>query len=306
MGKGEVKLEAEARAVIDDVLIERVSDLFGSKMKIAATVDRGYTLARRVIVAESNGTRHFVKVGTDDHTRRMVSAEGRFYSNVQTSWTPELVAFDDEWEHPMIVVEDLSAARWPPPWRADDIAAVEETLRRVAEHPPPAGLERLCDSDWVSSGWAAVAAAPGEFLGLGLVTSDWLERSLPTLLAMSDAECFAGDALLHHDVRSDNIALLGGRVVLVDWSMPRIGSREADLYSWAPSLTNEGFRPTADLNDGRCWALLSGYWAARAGAPPPPSAVPHIRSVQRAQLIPALRYAITTLGLEPQAPLGLE
>lgn len=168
----------------------------------------------------------------------------------------------------------------------------------MARTPVPAGLpalETLPDL----RGWSRVAADPPPFLGLGLCSSGWLERALPALLAAEAAAPLAGEALLHLDVRSDNVCFRP-EPALVDWNWAARGDARVDLAFWAPSLRLEGGPPPEALlpDEPGLAAWVSGFFAARAGLPagPPP---PRVRALQRAQLSVALPWAARALGLAP-------
>src|SRR5262249_21734441 len=165
------------------------------------------------------------------------------------------------------------------------VARVRETLERIAATPPPPFLPRLEARRFGLMGWRVVAAVPEPFLGLGMVSRDWLEAALPALLAAEQRATLEGVALVHLDVRSDNLCFAGERVVLVDWNWACIGNPLLDVAAWLPSLAAEGGpSPQTILPEaGELVALLAGYWAARAGEPDPwPGA--RVRQVQRAQL----------------------
>ena len=77
----------------------------------------------------------------------------------------------------------------------------------------------------------------------------WLAEALPRLKQAS-ADCdLGGDALLHMDVRSDNLCIRGDRAVLVDWNHACVGNPLLDSVAWAPSLRTEG--------GPEPWALVS-------------------------------------------------
>ena len=61
-------------------------------------------------------------------TAGWLEAERRFYEAVEASYLP---GFLGACAHPMLVVEDLSGARWLPPWRPGDVEAVLEALRAL-------------------------------------------------------------------------------------------------------------------------------------------------------------------------------
>jgi thiamine kinase-like enzyme len=109
-----------------------------------------------------------------------------------------------------------------------------------------------------------------------------------------------GESLTHTDVRSDNLCFVGERVVLVDWNWTRRGHPSADLAFWLPSLETEGGPPPETIlpDSGSFAAVLSGYFASRAGCPIIPDA-PLVRKVQLEQLLSALPWAVRALGLPP-------
>lgn len=241
----------------------------------------------------------FVKVGLNDHTRHTVQAEARFYQSFQAHFTPQLLAFSDHPEHPLLVLEDLSQAFWPPPWDEGRIEGVLDTLDLVAQSRPPAHVPSLEKYRESLSGWEQVAEDPDPFLGLGLSSDTWLSDSLPLLIEASTRAVLEGSALIHYDVRSDNIAFLPGRTVLVDWSGPAVGNPLLDVVTWLPSLHVEGGPPPEEIigdHGAELVALVAGYWASRAGLPPPDGA-PRVREVQRAQLKVALPWAARLLDL---------
>src|SRR5919109_930569 len=54
--------------------------------------------------------------------------EHKVYSQVEASFLPELVGWDDDGERPILVLEDLTQGHWPPPWREGDVDAVIDAL----------------------------------------------------------------------------------------------------------------------------------------------------------------------------------
>ena len=197
------------------------------------------------------------------------------------------------------MLEDLGDAHWPPPWRDGDVDAVRRALSELAASEPPAGLEPVPRDD-LAHEWSVVERDPEPFLATGLCTREWLEEHLPVLRDAAERAPFEGVDLLHLDVRSDNLALCDGRAVLVDWNWACVGNAVLDVVGWAPSLHFEGGPPPEDLvaGDGvaELAAALAGFWAARVGLPPPPTA-PRVRVGQRQQLSVALPWACRLLGI---------
>ena len=275
-----------------------MSRLLGAEVVAVRRVEGGYSVAFRAVVELADGRSVFVKAGAEPVTSAFLREELRFYRAVQAPFMPSLVASDDG-DPPLLALEDLSGGRWPPPWDDASIGAVRETLAAVAATPPPDGLAPVrAHGDTLLGGWAAIEREPEPFLSLGLCSQDWLERSLPELRAAAERAPIDGAALLHLDVRSDNICLIERGAVLVDWNHACLGNPDLDVAAWLPSLQLEGgpapetFLPGA----GGFAALLAGFFACRAGLPPPETA-PHVRAIQLAQTRVALPWAVRELGL---------
>ena len=94
----------------------------------------GYTLMERWLVELPDGTRGFAKVAVGEPTAGFLRDEHRVYSQVEEPFLPRLLAWDDDGELPILVVEDLSEAHWPPPWRPGDAEAVLATLEKLHAH----------------------------------------------------------------------------------------------------------------------------------------------------------------------------
>lgn len=258
----------------------------------------GYTLMEHWLVELDDGTRGFAKVAVDEPTADFLRDEYRVYSAVEGRFLPRLLGWDDDGERPLLVLEDLTGAHWPPPWRPDDVELVQEALDELHSTPPPAGLPELTMGELHT--WREVEADPAPFLGLGLCSPAWLDESLPELLRASDRCEVRGEAFVHLDTRSDNICIADGEAKLVDWNWASVGNPMVDLAFWLPSLFIEGGPPPIDVlpDAGELTAVVSGFFAPIAGLPPPAGA-PTVRPLQLAQLKVALPWAVDVLGLPP-------
>ena len=130
----------------------------------SATPGRGISdVAARWIVAEflgSGGTRRsaFVKIGATALTADWTRIEHQNYTTIQGSFLPDVLGFSDDGVRPVLALEDLSSADWPPPWTDDRVAAVLDALSTIHRTSPPGHLSRK-QPDGVL-GWEAVAAEP--------------------------------------------------------------------------------------------------------------------------------------------------
>lgn len=283
-------------------MIERVSRILGTEVRRLLRVpSSGYTVAFHGIAELADGTTAFVKAATDPVTADFIRDEQRVFRALSgRRFMPALLGLDAG-DPPLLVLEDLRAAHWPPPWDEAGIAAVRETLRQVAATVPPDVIPPVdTHRDRLVLGWAEIEAEPARFLSLGVCSPEWLAGALPTLRQASETAPIDGDALLHLDVRSDNLCIAERGAVLVDWNHASIGNPDLDVAAWLPSLTLEGGPAPDELLPaaGGFAALLAGFFGSRAGLRAPPTA-PHVRAFQLAQLRVALPWAARELDLEP-------
>jgi Phosphotransferase enzyme family len=280
-------------------VIERLSRLLETEVRSLTRVQSsGYTVAYHGIAELADGTTAFVKAATEPVTAGFIRDEQRVLGAVRGPFVPAVLAMDDD-DPPLLVLEDLRAAHWPPPWDDATIGAVRETLAAVASAPlpdvvPPVGVHR----DRLVTGWGEIGSDPEPFLSLGVCSPAWLTHALPTLREASESAPIGGDSLLHLDVRSDNLCIAERGAVLVDWNHACVGNPDLDVAAWLPSLRLEGGpEPEAILPGAAGFAaLLAGFFGSRAGLPAPPTA-PHVRPFQRAQLRVSLSWAARELDL---------
>jgi hypothetical protein len=281
-------------AVISDISA-RLTGLLSAPLVGWRPILRGYTPALRGVATLADGTTAFVKLATNDLTAEWLRIEHRIYRQLPcvpyraqlVSWRPHPL--------PALALEDLSSARWPPPWQPGDVTAVRAALASISVVDLP-DLPPMSPS--VLDGWSAVASDPTPLLGLGLVSPSWLRAALPRLQAAASQAPRVGDAVLHFDVRSDNLCLRPSGACLIDWNYTCRGDARLDVAFWSASLRAEGGpQPETQLGEApELAAAVSGFFAGRAGLPVIPQA-PLVRRVQQEQLASALPWAIRALGL---------
>lgn len=281
-------------------LRQRLEGVVGRPLLAVRAVEGGYTPALRLVLSLAGGASVFIKIATDADTATALRREHHVYASLSGPFLPAFLGWDDDGEQPLLVLEDLSAGFWPPPWNEARlrgvVAALEELWQRELEEVPC--LETF---GALARGWERIAADPEPFLSLGVADESWLQAALPALLAIDGEAVLRGESLLHMDVRSDNLCFVDERTVLVDWNWVCAGNPAVDLGAWLPSLELQGGpAPEALLPDaGDVAALLSGFWATQAPLPPLAHA-PHLREMQRKVLAEsALPWAIRALGLPP-------
>lgn len=274
----------------------RTTRILGWRPDYWLPVSGGYTAAARFRVGDERHSA-FVKIATTPTTAGMLHREIKAYGAVAAPFMPLLLGFDDHADQPMLVIEDLWEATWPPPWTKPHVRLVLDAIAQL--HQTTAALPAAGTLSGQDAGWPKVARDPGPFLSLKLVTPAWLDRWLPALISAESACVQTGEALVHLDLRSDNICIASNSVKFIDWSEAGLGNAAVDLGAFLPSLAHEGGPlPDQIMPDApEIAALIAGYFAARAGLPVMPDA-PFVRRVQKQQLSTALPWAIRALRLD--------
>jgi hypothetical protein len=275
---------------VKPAVVARAETLLGAEAESWARVVRGgYSMNEHWTAVFADGTNAFLKTGRIDPSPQWLRDEHAVLQQVSGPHMPRLLAFEDG-EAPLLALEDLMPARWPPPWRDGDVELVREALAEVAALH--AAVPRLVEI--AATGWRTVEADPQPFLTTGLRDAVWLERMLPALIEAAEAAPLDGTSLLHCDVRSDNLCLKDGRAVLVDWNHARLGDARFDVAFWLPSLALERGPSPRQFGVDEYAAVVAGFFASHAGLPKPAGA-PTVRAFQRAQAEVALEWAEAVL-----------
>lgn len=286
----------------DDV--ERARRTLGAKPVAWREVPgHGAASTRRFVVELPDRRSAFVKIAAFDYVAEWFRDERAAYEALEGApFLPKLLGWDDDGEAPLLAIEDLSEARWPPPWDRGAVDAVLSTLDDLHGTAPTAPLPTAAERQFGLDSWPDVIADTQPFLSTGICSAAWLDAHLPTLAVASSAARIEGTATLHFDVRSDNLCLRDGRTMLVDWNHACIGNPLLESASWLPSLQVEGgpapeeILPSETEGLPEIASLLAGYFSARAGLPEIPQA-PHVRTLQRQQASTSLPWAARLLGL---------
>jgi len=203
-----------------------------------------------------------------------------------------------------LAFEDVDGVHPSLPWRPGELRRVLEMVTAMAaaltRHPhDPSIADRLRES---FAGWrrlAAAHAAGDDLTGL----DPWAARHLDRLARLEAAwpQATEGSALLHLDLRADNL-LLTPTGVAVDWPYACAGAAWVDLLLLLPSVAMQGgpdpeptfaAHPVAAGADP--WAVTTalaacaGYLAEGSHLPPPPG-LPTLRAFQHGQAVVALEW----------------
>ncbi len=279
-------------------LFSRIEKLVGSKPVAWKAINKGYTQAERYVMQFENGTSTFVKLATEKDTVKWLRDEHKAYSVIKADFMPKMIAWEYG-EYPILVLEDLSKGHWPPPWTSGQIQKVFDTLKKLAEIKIEGDFDSLSNFKKELTGWQKISQDPKGFLGLGLVSPEWLEKTLPTLIKAESEIKLEGDSLVHTDIRSDNICFVGDKTIFIDWNWTVKGNPMFDVVAWLPSLYAEG-GPTPwsfNINEPELIVALAGFHAFSACQPANFKGAEAIRALQLKFLKVYIPWVMKTLDL---------
>ncbi|MEY9839585.1 phosphotransferase family protein [Streptacidiphilus sp. EB103A] len=199
----------------------------------------------------------------------------------------------------VLAFDTLDHARMPTdPWQSHELAATLEACTQTAEalaQPSQAlldlGLKPLHEEGDFDE-WRQRASNTGQANSL----PRWLPRSLIGPLAdleSSWAKDTAGESVLHHDLRRDNV-LIGpaGEASICDWNWPTLGAPWFDLTLLLATAHADGYNASALFTAhpaartatpeqlDSALAAISGYFISSGAKPTPDFGSPWLRQHQ--------------------------
>jgi hypothetical protein len=292
-----------------------VEDRLGAPVDRADGVVGGFS-AGFAGVLHAGGRPLFVKATSErvnSHGRALYRQERRACEHLAggPADTGLAWAFEaDDWT--VLAFRALDGGICSPDWPDGQLDAV---LHHLAEHrtTAPPGLPVLEDhfgeafDAWdVLAADAAFTAWPADRDGRPLLAPDgW------TALARRARRAFAGDQLLHADLRADNVLWTGAGPVVIDWAYACRGAAVFDpLYLLLEVARNRGTPPRAQAervlarygcaqqDATALLAALGGWftWMARMPAPP---GLPTLRAFQASMADAALGWCAERLERTP-------
>jgi Phosphotransferase enzyme family len=298
-----------ARLGLDEVperVRRAIEEILGAPVVRAHSQPGGFSpgLAARVVLAD--GRRAFAKaVGSERNPdapgmhRREAAVLAALPADLPV---PRLLGSYDDGDWVALVVEDVDGVAPAEPWRPAELAHVVEAMAGLADRLTPspiAGRPVAVLDAKAFRGWRSLAADPDAAAPLGPVVCARLDE-----LAGIEATWTAaaeGDALVHGDLRADNILLTPDGVIFVDWPHARIGAPWLDLLFLLPSAAASGtdpeevwtaYPPARAADPEAVTAVLvalTGFFMHQSVLPPPRN-VERVREFQRVQGEAALRW----------------
>jgi aminoglycoside phosphotransferase (APT) family kinase protein len=290
-----------------------VATELGSPVVEAATQAGGFSpgVAARLVCAD--GRRAFVKaVGEplNPHSPRLHRKEIRLAAVMpEDPALPRVLAAYDDGTWVALLLEDLQGRHPRLPWTPAELARVLDTLTGLAPllDPSPLPADEVGDIRQelveMESAWPELAATPPADL------DPWTRRHLDRLAERAATPIASGTALLHVDLRADNMLLTtDGRVCLFDWAQARVGPGWIDPLLLMLEVEAHGGHDvdeiiathplTRDVDPGQVTQVVlavSGMFQQACRAPAPPG-LPKLRAYQRAYAEASTNWLRRRLG----------
>jgi Ser/Thr protein kinase RdoA (MazF antagonist) len=277
---------------------DAVEDIIGARVRKAWSQTGGFSPGSADRVLTYDGRRAFVKAAGLTVNEMAVELHRR-EALVSAALPPEvpsptLLGVHDDGEWVALVFEDVAGRTPRTPWVGEEINAVFEALAGLASAAIPAELlrtlpdaaEKLAND---MAGWQRIALEPPAAL------DPWARAHLDQLSGVADraAAAFAGDQLVHTDIRADNLLLRpDGSVVIVDWPWATRGPAWLDRLLLLVNIALFGGHDVEQIlavhihaePDDVTAALagFAGFFLDAARRPAPPG-LPTVRGFQAAQ-----------------------
>lgn len=293
----------------------RVEDDLGAPVTSATSQPGGFSPGVAARCRLSDGRRVFIKAVSGDQNpespgmhRREARVAGALPAGLPT---PRLLGVHDDDGWVVLIFEDVEGRPPPLPWTTATLGSAFDAFDRLAEATTPCPVPGLEPAAHVFAGlFDGFARLAG---GDGAESLDpWARRHVERLarLEATWAAAAAGDALLHGDLRADNLLVRpDGTVVVVDWPSASVGAAWVDKALMLPSVGLAGPTPAQVERELRPFrgvpgeavdavvAAGAGYFLHRGALPDPPG-LPTLRAFQRAQGEVALAWLRQRLRLE--------
>ncbi|MFC7909887.1 phosphotransferase family protein [Streptomyces nigra] len=277
----------------------------GSPVHSAVTQNGGFSPGVAARVRLADGRRAFVKAVSPEpnpDTPDLHRAEARITAALPVAApVPRLLMSLDLDGWVVLVLEDVDGTTPVQPWRPDELRRVLAAAGELAAllDPSPVAAPSVADRfGGRFQSWRRLSAAHAAGADDLAWLDPWARRNLGRLTAREAGWCHAaaGGALLHGDLRADNVLLTGDRVMVVDWPWAAVGAPWFDVVAMGPSVILQSAPDTAiRLLDEHLAArgadeedvttvlvALTGYLLRKSVQPPPPG-LPTLRDFQRAQ-----------------------
>lgn len=236
---------------------QQVEAALGAPVRRAVRIWGGYSPAPTFRLSLADGRRAFFKAthgSSNEFSTNALRFEERVYQelgDVLGEWMARYYATVHERDWHGLLLEDLGP-KSAPPWTHGLARRVAQAMARFHRSTLDLNLpewisrppQRLAAENWQrvverTRNFQTLAALAGEAAPEALA---WLELASPTIGELMNGSVLAMEpfALLHGDLRSDNLRFRQGRLYLFDWPAITVGRAEWDMVAFAQAVTVEG------------------------------------------------------------------
>ncbi|MGV8967154.1 MAG: phosphotransferase family protein [Cellulomonas sp.] len=238
----------------------RIAKLAGAEVSSETSATSGFSPGFAAVLELGNGSEIFVKAVSAEQNpqspelaRREIVVAAALPADVPA---PRLLWSHDDGTWVILGLEAVDGRSPEQPWRRDELDRVLAAITELAAARPLVpnsllSIEAALADDF--HGWRTIAAAPASNRARGAATfgarGDWVLAHLDELAQWESgwAAAAAGTALIHGDLRADNVLLDTGRTWLVDWPHAALGAPWLDLAFMLPSVEMQGGGVADDL-----------------------------------------------------------
>jgi thiamine kinase-like enzyme len=280
------------------------------------SVKGGFSQAHRGIITLPDGTQAFVKIGTDDATKKWAAKEVATYQFLHQHNYPYIPAvLSTHPENTGFALEALTLDKgwdWGDIWTLERLDKTIEAMDVLAGIPLDDTEREYFSKDPLNEaygGWHKLATD----IEKQTIARQKLEAANQPELAMHlyferEAKREAGfsfvmDTLVHFDIRADNCPWNASQqtVRVVDWNWTQIGDRRIDHAAMLTHVQKAGLDVIASHGnrlDADALHWMAGFWLHAATTPIWPGGPIHLRHFQLQSAITALQL-IGRLGQQP-------
>ncbi|WP_369373419.1 phosphotransferase family protein [Streptomyces sp. cg36] len=296
---------------VPDGVRDLVEARLGSPVESAVTQPGGFSPGVAARARLADGRRLFLKaVGPEPNpdTPALHRAEARITAALPAEApVPRLLLSVEDAGWVVLAFEDVEGRTPEQPWRGDELRRVLGASAALGALLDPAPVEAPTVGERLGEkfrGWRRLSDAYGRDPRAVEWLDPWALRNLGRLAEREETwqTAVSGTALVHGDLRADNVLLTEDRVMVVDWPWAAVGAAWFDVVNMGPSVLMRGGPETAALLDAHLaergadpddvttvLTALTGYFLHQSTQAPPPG-LPTLRAFQGAQGEAALRW----------------
>lgn len=234
----------------------------------------GYSPAQRGVITAEDGIKLFVKIGTDEQTKKWLTKEIKVYrklNNAGYNHIPQLLAVSDD--ETGMATEFLDDSSFEDIWDDNKLDAVLQAQQALKAHGSlfvddedfsPHSVVSL-DNKWPrlldpkAIGWLSKKLPE---LGTDILVT---HESLAELASLNENWSLRTDTLTHQDIRADNFGYnpITKTGKLIDWNWLCLGDESLDTTPLFINMYKFGFDPYKrhpEKYDSKMLAYLVSFW----------------------------------------------